>query len=252
MIRFVIALLLLTSAAARAEEVVAALSQNRVSITANFDGSEILVFGAIKYERPPEQIEPLDVIITLSGPEQRVVVRRKQKVAGIWINTRAVEVDQAPSFYAISTTRALNDILAATEDLRHKISIPRAIRSVGAPSNVANSAAFTKALIRIREANKLYKLQEYETVLFDGTLFRTNFSLPSNLVEGIYTTRIFLTRNKRVVGTYKTFINVRKVGFERWIYNLARRQPLIYGIMSIMIAIAAGWTASAFFRYLRS
>ncbi len=249
--RLALALLTLASPAA-AEEVVAALSQNRVSITASFDGSEILVFGAVKYERPISEVTPLDVIITLSGPQQRVIVRRKQQVAGIWVNTNAVEVDRAPSYYAVSTTGPLKDILAGTEDLRHKISIPRAIRSVGAPSNVTNSQDFTDALIRIRENDKLYRMQEFETVVFDGTLFRTDFSLPSNLVEGVYTTRIFLTRDKKVVGTFKTFINVRKVGLERWIYNLAHEQPLIYGLMSIFIAIGAGWGASAFFRYIRS
>jgi len=250
LLRFILAILTLTGPAA-AEEVVAALSQNRVSITASFDGTEILVFGAIKYERPVSEVAPLDVIITLSGPQEKVVVRRKQRVAGIWVNTNAVEVDRAPSYYAVSTTGPLNNILAATEDLRHKISIPRAIRSVGAPSDVLDAEEFTKALIRIREGDKLYKMQEFETVVFDGTLFRTDFTLPSNLVEGVYTTTIFLTRDKKVVGTFKTFINVRKVGLERWIYNLAHEQPLIYALMSIFIAIAAGWGASAFFRYVK-
>lgn len=249
--RFLLAFLALATPAI-AEEVVAALSQNRVSITASFDGSEILVFGAIKHERPVSEVTPLDVIITLSGPEEKVIVRRKQRIAGIWINASAVEVDRAPSYYAVSTTGPLANILASTEDLRHKISIPRAIRSVGAPADISDSEDFTKALIRIREADKLYRMQEFETVVFDGTLFRTDFSLPSNLVEGVYTTRIFLTRDKKVVGTFKTFINVRKVGLERWIFNLAHQQPLIYGLLSIFIAIAAGWSASAFFRYIRS
>jgi hypothetical protein len=38
---------------------------------------------------------------------------------------------------------------------------------------------------------------------------------------------------------------------ERWIYNLAHAYPLIYGILSLTIAIIAGWLASAVFRYIR-
>ena len=47
---------------------------------------------------------------------------------------------------------------------------------------------------------------------------------------------------------YTTDIDVKKVGLERWLYNLAHDQALIYGLMSLAIAIAAGWAASAFFR----
>ena len=45
---------------------------------------------------------------------------------------------------------------------------------------------------------------------------------------------------------------MRKVGLERLIYTLAHERPLIYGLLSLVIAIAAGWSASAVFRYIRS
>ena len=180
-----------------------------------------------------------------------VTVRRKAKRAGIWINTDAVEVDAAPSFYSVSTTGPMATTLSDIEDLRHKISIPRAIRSVGAPQSISDSESFTEALIRIRTKSGLYQLLEGNTTIFDQTLFRANIALPANLVEGVYETRIFLTRDRKIVGKYTTFINVRKVGLERWIFNLAHERPLIYGFLSLFIAIAAGWSASAVFRYLR-
>ena len=142
--------------AATAEEVVAGLSQNRVSITSNFDGSEILIFGAVKRESPIPDDAPLEVIIAVSGPLEPVTVRRKDRRFGIWVNTEAVEVDLAPTFYAVATTGPLMSVLSDTEDLRHKISIPRAIRSVGAPMTVANAETFSDALIRIRENEGQY------------------------------------------------------------------------------------------------
>ena len=71
------------------------------------------------------------------------------------------------------------------------------------------------------------------------------------MTEGGYVTRIFLTRNGKVVTQYQTTIEVRKVGLERWLHSLSRNQPLLYGLMSIAIAIAAGWGASAGFALLR-
>lgn len=249
MLRLALALICL-ALPLKAEEVVLGLSSDKVRITATFEGSDILVFGAIKREAPiPEK--PLDVIVAISGPSKPLTVRRKERKVGIWVNTDAVEIDRAPSFYAVATTGPLDDVLTSVEDLRHKISIPRAIRSVGAPGNVEDAQNFTDALIRIRKANNAYQMLEGSVALDEQTLFRTAIELPANLTEGNYRTRILLTRQGRVVSEFETVIDVRKVGLERWLFTLSREQPMLYGLMSLAIAIAAGWGASAAFRVLR-
>ena len=245
-----LALLLLALAfPVRAEEVVAALSQNRVSIDTNFDGSEILVFGAIKRERPVPPGD-LGVIVTIAGPSEPVIVRRKSRAFGIWVNTDEVEIDRAPSFYAVATSAPWNEVITDTEDLRHRISIGRAIRSVGA--EVTDSPNFTEALIRLRLRAGLYDTSLETVEVADATLFSTVVALPANLTEGNYTVRFFLTRDGQVIDRRKTTIFVRKVGLERFLFTLAHEQPLLYGLLSIAIAIGAGWGASAVFRYMRS
>ena len=89
-------------------------------------------------------------------------------------------------------------------------------------------------------------------VVDEQTLFRTAIEMPANLTEGNYVIRIFLTRGGEVVSSYDTQIDVHKVGLERWLFSLSRQQPLIYGLMSLAIAIAAGWGASAIFKLFRS
>lgn len=233
-----------------AEEVVLGLSADRVAITATFDGSDILVFGAVKREAPIPAGD-LDVIVTLNGPSQPVTVRRKAWRYGIWVNTDAVLLEAAPSFYAVATTGPLSEVLSQVEDLRHQISIPRAIRSVGAASMAPDAENFIDAVIRIRKANGAYQTREGAVALDEQTLFRTQISLPANLTEGAYATRIFLTRGGRVVSRFETVIDVQKVGLERWLFTLSREQPLAYGLMSLAIAIAAGWGASAAFQVMR-
>lgn len=244
-------LLLALALPASAEEVVLGLSQNKVSITTNFDGSEILIFGAVKREAAIPDGDPLQVIVTIQGPSEPLTVRRKEKRYGIWVNTEAVEVDAAPSFYAIATSAPFESVLTATEDLRYKISIPRAIRSVGAPMSVADSQSFSDAVIRIRKANDLFQLREGSVEFSEETLFKTSIAMPANLTEGDYSTRIFLTRSGKVVSEYETKIDVRKVGLERWLFTLSRERPLVYGLLSLAIAIFAGWSASAVFTALR-
>jgi uncharacterized protein (TIGR02186 family) len=247
------ALLLLTPSFSPAgEEVVLGLSKDKVAITTSFDGSDILIFGAVKRENAiPET--PLQVVITVAGPSSPVMVRRKSKWLGlIWVNTASVEVDSAPSFYAVATSAPMSEALSETENLREKISVENAIRSVGAPDDVANAADFSQAVIRIREKSGLYQMLEGQIALDQQTLFRTAIDMPANLTEGDYTTRIFLTRNGKIISKYETSIDVRKVGLERWLFTLSRQNPVLYGLMSLAIAIAAGWGASAAFQLARN
>ncbi len=250
MLRLIFVLLAL-ALPAHAEEVVAGLSKNQVSITTNFGGSEIIVFGAVKRDAPAPAENDLAVIVTVSGPSQPVVVRRKDRRFGIWVNTDAVEVDAAPTFYAVATSVPMSDAMSEVEDLRHHISIDRAIRSVGAADTVTDAAAFTEALIRIRSDAGAYQTLENTVELTEATLFRAEIALPANLTEGDYATRIFLTRDGTVIDTHDTVIFVQKVGLERLLFSLSRERPLIYGLLSLFIAIVAGWGASAFFRYVR-
>lgn len=251
MLRLIPVLMLLAwpfTVAAEGEEIVLGLSRDEVAITATFDGSDVMIFGAVKRDAPAPDAGPLQVIITLAGPSEPVLVRRKDRRFGIWVNTDAVEVDVAPSFYAVATSAPFGEAISDVEDLRYGVSIPRVIRSVGAPSEVADAETFTDALIRIRTGEGLYQILDSEVDLEEETLFRGQISLPAALTEGEYIARIFITRDGLVVDEYETSIAVYKAGLERWLFEMSRNQPFWYGIMSLAIAISAGWLASAAFR----
>ena len=251
MIRVLAALfLLLPLAATAAEEVVLGLSQDKVAITARFDGSEILVFGAVKRETPIPDA-PLDVIIAIAGPSGPATLRRKDRKFGIWVNAASVQIASAPSFYAVATTRPFEQVLHPFEDLRYRVSLERHIRAVITPGMKENAHDFTEALLRIRRAEGVYQMQEGAVTIDQQTLFRTSIALPSNLTEGAYRTRIYLTRKGQVVSSFETEIDVRKVGLERFLFNLAQEQAALYGLLSLALAVFAGWLASAIFRLIR-
>lgn len=248
--RWLFALFLLCLPAS-AEEVVLGLSQNEVAITTSFNGSEIFVFGAVKREEAIPEGE-LGVIVTITGPPQPVTVRLKERRFGIWVNTDEVDIEAVPSFYSVATNGALEDVLSVRENLRHQVSVPSMIQSISAPDSVLDATGFVTALIRIRERAEAFQLLEGQVVVDEETLFRTRIQLPAALTEGSYQTRIFLTRDGQVVAQHETAIDVRKVGLERWLYSLSRNQPFLYGLMSLAIAIFAGWGASAAFSLLRN
>lgn len=239
------------AAPAQAESIVAGLSQNRVSITADFDGSEILVYGAVKRDSPAPEGR-IEVIVTVEGPPTPVTIRKKDRRAGIWINTEAVHVDAAPSFYAVATTGPLQSILSDTEDLRYRITLDRVIRAVGAATETGDPAEFIAAMERIRISERRYRILQGAVEFTENTLFRADIVLPANLTEGEYRVRMFLTRDGRVIDAQDRVIGVRKEGLERFLFNLAHDQPLIYGLLSLILAVGAGWGASTAFRLVRS
>lgn len=230
------------------ETVVAGLSQTQVAITTGFTGSEIFIYGAIKREAPVPKSWPLDVIVAVTGPRKPAIVRKKERRFGIWVNDAGVKVDAAPSLYAVATTGPLRDILSFTDDLRYRIGIENLVRYIGEAYDEVYKQEYPEALVRLRRAQGTYFEIVGGVKVTEETLFETSVALPANLVEGDYRARIFLLRDKKVVDVFESSIEVRKVGLERWIYTMAQEQAALYGLLSIAVALAAGWLASTFFR----
>lgn len=253
MIRWALALALCALAAAGSaratEEVVAGLSQHRVALTTGFAGSEIFVYGAVRPQPgAPAPEAPLDIVVVIIGPSEPVTVRKKERQFGIWINGKGVTIDEAPSFYAVASTRALRDTVSWTDDMRHRIGLDHVIRLIDAPDWVSEREAYRQAVARVREADGLYTLKPSAVTLIEDTLFETRVRLPANLVEGDYRARIFLVRDKAVVDIFEDAIEVRRAGIGRLLYTMSKEQSALYGILSIAVALLAGWAASAFFR----
>jgi uncharacterized protein (TIGR02186 family) len=233
----------------QAEEIVSGVSQSGVSITTSFDGASILVYGAALREAPAPTWPLMEVIITVEGPSTPLVIRKKDHVAGIWLNRGSVKITAAPSFYAVASTKAVDDILLPAEDEKYHITIPQTINAAAAPS--ADQAPYIEALQRIRQASGSFVLAPDSVLLLRQALFRTDISRPANLVEGPYKVRIFLTRGGQVVDMQESQINVQKAGVERTLYKLAMEQPLVYGLLSLLMAMVAGWGAQELFKRLR-
>ncbi|WP_372838523.1 TIGR02186 family protein [Phaeovulum sp.] len=246
-----LALVLIAAAPARAETVVAGVSLDEIGITARFDGTEVLIYGAVRREEPEPDGPPLHVIVTLEGPAGSVTIRRKEKIAGIWVNTEEVGVSATPTYYSVASTGPLGEILDPAEDVRQRISVPLAVRAFSGPLEVEDARPFTEALLRIRMAEGQYTLSEGSVALIEGTLFRADFQLPANLVEGDYKMRIYLLRGGQVIDSHRSALPVRKIGLERTLFLMSRENAYAYGLMSLVLAVVAGWAASAAFRLMR-
>ena len=234
------------------ENILTGAAQDEVAITATFSGSELFFYGAIERNRflTEEELAP-DVVIVIEGPSSPIMVRKKARVAGVWVNQQAIRIAAAPSFYAVASTRPLEEILRSGEDRRYRISLDTSVYILGIPTSAEDPEEFRRAAIRLRQNDGLYFADPYGVELSDRTLFQTRLKLPANIVEGDYRARVYLVRDGRVIDNASIKIPVRKQGVERFLYLAAKETPLFYGFGTLFIALLAGYGASELFRRLR-
>jgi uncharacterized protein (TIGR02186 family) len=87
------------------------ISARNVQIRYSFSGAQLLLFGAIAYPDGRTPTRPADIAVVLRGPVQPILVREKQKIAGIWMNADSSRFRSAPSFYAVASSRPVGDLV---------------------------------------------------------------------------------------------------------------------------------------------
>ena len=228
------------------DNIIGDLSQNSVSINATFEGSSILIFGAIKRDNST-QPKTSDIIIEVIGPNQVATLRKKKKILGIWVNSEAIPIKSVPSFYTAFYTKTIEKILTIDEINRLGIGLRKSIKSSFKDEDIQ----IVKAISRIKSNDGSYLTATPAIVFNQETLFSARVELPANLTEGDYKTRIHLVQNQKVTDSTESKIKVRKIGLERWLFSTAHNSPLLYGIFSIVLALFSGWAASEVFRVFR-
>ena len=233
------AALAISAPALAVDPLVADLSSREIAITTGFTGSELLLFGAIDGDG--------DVVVVVRGPPHMEVVRRKKRIAGIWVNADSVSYREVPSFYHVASTRPLTEIASLSALTGLELGADRLkFQRVGAAQ--AGDDLFRKALLRNKQRDALYTKGLGKIKMMGRRLFRTTVVFPTTVPTGTYSVDVLLFRGGRVIDTETTPLQVRKVGLEADIFNFAHQQSALYGVIAILIALMAGWLAGAMFR----
>lgn len=224
----------------RAQPLVADLSKHLIAIGSGFTGTEVLLYGAIEGKG--------DVVVVVRGPEERMVVRRKERIAGIWINRKNVVFDRVPAFYAIAASRSLDRIAPAPLRELHHLGIETLDFATQASVPPGVVKTFRKALLRNLVRDGLYAAKPGKVGFVGSRLFRARIMFPANVPTGTYSAQVFLIRDGAVISAESTPLFISKIGFQADVNFLAHNQPAIYGMVAIAIALIAGWSAAVAFR----
>jgi uncharacterized protein (TIGR02186 family) len=245
-------ILLCALAPARAEKIVSSLAQHQVFITSQFVGLDLVLFGTVE---PDEKSSPLrdryDLVVTVTGPRESQVTRRKERILGIWVNAASREFVDVPSYLAVLSTRPYEDF--AGQDLRRRLQLglertmlPQMINNDLA--DVARDDPFRQAFLRLKTQRRLYVERTSGVTFLTPTLFRTTIPLPATVPVGNYEVDLKLFADGAMVARSTSAFEIVKVGFEQFVATSAQHHGMLYGLATVMFALMTGWFASVVFR----
>jgi len=226
-------------------DVAVALTEEEVRVTSGFTGARLLIYGVAPGFRPGD-----DLVVVLRGPSQPVTVMRKERIAGLWLNTQPATFAGAPSYYAAASTRPLSQI--APPDVLRRLGasaeyVP--LRTSGAESSEVAPmiSEYRRAIIRLKANKGLYRNEAGEVRLQEANLFRAEVRLPAQAPVGLYEAQVILFRNGAPAAISETTLAVQKAGLGEAVYDLAHNRPFLYGLLAVAAALLAGWGAAALF-----
>jgi uncharacterized protein (TIGR02186 family) len=226
------------------------LSTDAVSITAGFSGADLTIFGSLENPDPLVARQGrYDVIVVLEGPPRPVVVRRKDRVLGVWINLESETFENVPVSYSVATTRPLQDI---TEPNSYKQLSLGAANLYMQPADATDSPTtieeFTAALRERKTATGLYSENVGGVQFLSQNLFRATVRLAPDVPVGTHKARAFLFKSGMFIKESSAQLEIRKSGFEQSVFRVAHDYSFLYGVFAVSLAMLTGWLGRLIFR----
>jgi uncharacterized protein (TIGR02186 family) len=224
------------------------ISARSIEIRYSFSGAQLLLFGAILYPGGRTPRKPADVIVVLKGPVEPILVREKQKIAGIWMNADSNRFRSAPSFYAVASSAPVRQLVDERTAAIYELGLQDLQLSPGGGALPDKERRFEAGLLDLREREGLYAEHPHGVEISQGVLYRARISIPSQVPVGAYTAETFLVSDGKVIAAATREIQIDKSGFERFVALAARRHGFLYGLASVALSVGLGWAAALAFR----
>lgn len=229
----------------------AAVAEEQITVSSDYRGSYVTVFGV-----NPDRRGRGDIVVVVRGPSEAAVVMRKRRVFGLWVNGDPVEFAQAPSFFAVLSNRPIRQIANPQSIWQYQLDPAASAQLASAVPASGDPSAYRRALVRLRYEQGLYQSyagqprpeQRGGLTMYQGGLFRAVVRLPANAPIARYNADTYLFRDGRLISSQRIPITISRVGIERRIHDLANSASLLYGIMTVLLALFAGWVAAIIFR----
>ncbi len=225
-----------------AKDISLAINPDHISISAFYNGTSIKATGSIPADS--------DVIIRITGKGEEVHLKKKGKVGGLlWMNTGKITLKNVPAVFMVYTTPELGKVVNLHEINLGYWSVKDQIELE--PENEAKEFLF-KEFTKLKEEEGVYII-DTKSVKYTGNAngakqFEINIAVPPKMTPGDYTVEAYAIAGNNIVGRADTALTISLVGFPAWIASLAFGHELLYGIMAVVVAVAAGLVTGMIFK----
>ena len=223
------------------------VSQHDVQVRQGFTGTELLLFGAILTPEGTRAGPDYDIVVVLKGPTQSIVLREKQRLAGIWVNADSAEFRSAPTFFALASSRPVKRIVDDKTAAIYELGLDWLQLSPIGAFDPKEQRRFSSGLVDLMQRGGLYKEDTKAVRVSEQVLYQARISLPSNVQTGTYTAETFAITKGQVVASAIARVEVRKLGFERLVAQFADRNGFLYGLLAVALSVAMGFLAGRLF-----
>ena len=237
----------MTLTAQREPILVPEVSQSRIEVRQGFTGANLLLYGAVIDPAGSRGNTNYDIVVVLKGPTEPIRLREKERIAGIWMNAGASDFRSAPSFFAVASSRPIEEIVDGRTAAIYELGTEFIQLSPSGQIEPEEQARFAAGLVEMRERAGLYKEDPEGVRISENVLYQARIALPSNVITGPYTAETFAIANGRVLASATAEIEVAKVGLEGRVVSAAENWSLLYGLGAIALSLAMGWFAGRFF-----
>ncbi|ENQ94635.1 TIGR02186 family protein [Brucella melitensis] len=232
------------------ESIEIGLSTETIAITSNFGGTGLTIFGALDNADPMIQRQGrYDIIVVLQGPARDIVVRKKERYLGVWVNAASKTFLGVPLSYSLASTRNLQDIADEKTYRQLSVGVHNFYLVPDDPDSPSdNIVKFGNELREIKIRQGLYSQRIGGVEFISRTLFRATLNLPANVPVGRHKARALLFRNGVFLREANASLEIVKAGLEQSVYNAAHQNSLLYGLFAVFLAIFTGWFGRILFR----
>lgn len=223
------------------------ISARSIEIRYSFSGAQLLLFGAILYPGGRVPKDPADVIVVLKGPVEPILLRQKQKIAGIWMNADSNRFRSAPGFYSVASSAPVRQLVDERTAAIYELGLQDLQLSTGGGGLPDKERRFETGLLDLRTRQGLYAENPRGVEISAGVLYRARIAIPSQVPVGTYTAETFLVADGKVIAAATREIEIGKSGFERFVALAAARHGFLYGLAAVLLSLGLGWGAALAF-----
>ena len=225
-----------------ADQVQMDLSTHVIRIPAFYNGTTLEASGKVP--------AGTDVVVRVMGPREEVHLKEKGKVFGfLWMNKTDVTLGNTPAVYMLYVPEKGGRALLSPElglgyqALEQEVTLEPATED---KSFVLGE--YVKLMEKYGVYNDHAGSIQYTDTPNGERRFVTTLIIPPKMKPGQYQVQCYAVRDGKVSGQGSDTLTIELTGMPALIANMAYNHALIYGIIAVCIAIAAGLLMGMLFK----